>query len=183
MKLTVAYRDKPAGGFSGAKNHFVAFHVEFSNEERAIIQERGLYDQSVSVPSDTPPPTRSGDFLAMLMRIVGIILAPLGALFALVASLKPQEAGAGGPGWTMLIAGIILFTIGKIKDRQAYKREASPDQKLTYRRLLTTPDFVVYAGSLLEAQGYEAYVRESLSEVAQSIRQSVAVREQASYEL
>jgi hypothetical protein len=119
----------------------------------------------------------------MIMRLIGIVLIPLGALFAFLAHFKPQEASAGGPGWTMLIAGVILFTIGKIKDRQAYKRETSPDQNLTYRRLLTTPDFVVYAGSLLEAQGYEAYVRESLSEVAQSIRQSVAVREQASYEL
>ena len=68
MKLTVAYRDKPAGGFSGTKHHFVAFHTELSNEERAIIQERGLYDHYVSVPSDTPPPTRSGDTLAFIMR-------------------------------------------------------------------------------------------------------------------
>ena len=183
MKLTVAYREKPAGGFSGTKHHFVAFHVEFSNEERAIIQERGLYDQFVSVPSDIPPPTRSGDFLAMIMRLIGIILVPLGALFALLAHLKPQEASAGGPGWTMLIAGVVLFTIGKIKDVRANKRETSPDQNLTYRRLLTTPDFTVYADSLLEAQGFEASVRETLAATAQSIRQSSAVREQTSYEL
>ena len=183
MKLTVAFREKPAGGFSGTKHHFVAFHVEFSNEERAIIQERGLYDHFISIPSDIPPPTRSGDFLAMIMRLIGIVLAPLGALIALVAHFKPQEADASGPGWTMLIAGVVLFTIGKIKDVRANKRETNPEQNLTLRRLLTTPDFVVFADSLQEAQGFEVDVREALSAAAQSIRQSSAVPEQASYEL
>jgi hypothetical protein len=183
MKLTVAYRDKPAGGFSGAKHHFVAFHVDLSTEERAIIQERGLYDHFVSVPSDTPPPTRGGDFLAMIMRLIGIILVPIGVLLALVASLKPQEAGAGGPGWTMIIVGVALFTIGKIKDVKANKRVANPEQKLTFRRMLTTPDFIVYANSILEAQGFEAEVRDSLSVAAQSLRQSTTVPQQASYEL
>ena len=88
MKLTVAFRDKPKGGFSGAKHHFVAFHVEFSKEERAIIQERGLYDHFVSVPSDTPPPTRGGDFLAMIMRIIGIIFVPVGLVISMVGSAK-----------------------------------------------------------------------------------------------
>lgn len=183
MKLTVAFRDKPAGGFSGTKHHFVACHVEFSNEERAIIQERGLYDHFVLVPSDVAPPTRGGDIVAMLMRLTGIILAPLGGLFALVASLKPQEAAGAGRAWMMLIAGVALFTIGKIKDIRANKRASNPDQKLTLRRLLATPDFVVHAISLQEAQGFEADVRETLSVMAKSIRQSSAVPEQTSYEL
>jgi len=166
VKLTVAYRDKPAGGFSGTKHHFVAFHTELSNEERAIIQERGLYDHYVSVPSDTPPPTRSGDTLAFIMRLIGIILFPLGVLFMLVGTLKPGAgaASSANTGWTMIIIGVVLFTIGKIKDIRANKRVANPEQKLTFRRMLTTPDFIVYANSLQEAQSLEADVRESLSE-------------------
>ena len=183
MKLTVAYRDKPAGGFSGAKHHFVAFHVDFSNEERAIIQQRGLYDQFVTVPTDTPPPTRGGDFLSMVMRLIGIVLIPIGGLFALLAYLKPSQSEGGTTGWLMLIAGVILFTVGKVKDMSANKRESSPEQNLTYRRLLTNSDFVVFAYSLQEAQGIEIEVRESLSGVASSIRQSSTVPDQTSYEL
>jgi hypothetical protein len=186
MKLTVAYRDQSEGGFSGSKHHFVAFHVDLSTEERAIIQERGLYDHFITIPSDTPPPTRGGDFLARIMRIIGIVVTPIGILFALVASLKPQETGAangGATGWFMIIIGVVLFTIGKIRDMRANKRESNPEQKLTFRRMLTNPDFVVYAHSLQDAKSSEAEVRESLSTAAQSLRQSASVPEQTSYEL
>jgi len=176
MKLTVAYRDTPAGGFSGTKHHFVAFHVVFSNEERAIIQERGLYQQSISVPSDTPPPTRSGDFLAFLLRLAGIIFVPLG-LFISMVSRSGDFAGL------LIIGGIALFTVGKIKDVKAIKRVTNPEQQLTFRRLLANPDFVVFAETLAEAKGMEVEVRESLSAVAQTLRDSTTVPEQTSYEL
>ena len=86
----------------------------------------------------------------------------------LVGTLKPQEAGAASEastGWTMIIVKeFVLFSIGKIKDIRANKRVANPEQKLTFRRMLTTPDFIVYANSLQEAQSFEADVREFLSE-------------------
>ncbi len=175
MKLTVAFRDKPKGGFSGAKYHFVSFHVEFSKEERAIVQERGLYDHFVSVPSDTPPPTRGGDFLAMIMRIIGIIFVPVGLIISMV--------GSANLAFLMIVTGIVLFVIGKIKDRTAYKREANPEQRITFRRMLTNPDCVAYADTLAEAKGMEAEVRDSLSVAAETLRASTAVPDQTSYEL
>ena len=93
--------------------------------------------------------------LLLSCELIGIILFPLGVLFMLVGTLKPQAAGAASEastGWTMIIVGVILFTIGKIKDIRANKRVANPEQKLTFRRMLTTPDFIVYADSLQEAQ-------------------------------
>lgn len=175
MKLTVAYRDQPVGGFSGAKHHFVAFHTELSAEERAIIQERGLYEHFVSIPSDSPPPSRGGDFLAFMMRLVGIILIPVGLILSMVSS-----SGFAG---LIVIAGIVLFTIGKIKDVKANKRVANPEQKISFRRMLENPDFVVYAPSIADAKESEAEVRQSLSVAAQNLRESVTVPEQTSYEL
>ena len=175
MKLTVAYRDKSVGGFSGAKHHFVAFHTELSTEERAIIQERGLYEHFVSVPSDTPPPTKGGDSLAFIMRLIGIILIPTGLVVSMV--------GSSGLAFIMIVGGIALFAIGKTKDVKANKRVSNPEQKISFRRMLTNPDFVVYAPNLLEAQGSEAEVRESLSVAAKSLRQSGTVPSQTSYEL
>jgi hypothetical protein len=174
MKVTVEFKDTPASG--RVKHHFVAFHVDFSKEERAVIQERGMDDQYIVVPTDRPPPTRGGDFLAMIMRIVGILLVPMGIFVSMLAN------GANFA-FILIVGGIILFVIGKMKDREAYKREASPEQRITLRNLLLNPGFVVYAETLLEAKGFEEAVKERLSEVAQSLRLSATVPQQKSYEL
>jgi len=184
MKLTTAFRDKNAGAFTGNKDHYLTCHVEFTHEERAIIQERGLYDYETVVAADTPPPTRSGDFVAMLMRMAGIVLTPLGLLMSCVQSLRPDRmAGAGIWPMFMLVLGVSLFTIGKFKDWKANKRESEPSQRLTLRRLLSNPDFVVYAPSLDIAQVYEQQAREELSRAAQFIRGNAAVPAHTSYDL
>jgi hypothetical protein len=184
MKLSTDYREEAGATFKGTKDHYLVCHVEFSEEERAIVQERGLYDQFVLVPSDAPPPTRVGDFKSMLMRVAGIILAPLGLLSCCVQFVKPAAmAGAGLTPAIMLIAGVALFTIGKWKDIQANRREANPDQTLTIRSLLTNPDFVVHAHTPSEAREYEETVREAFGDLAQTIRKSAPVSEKNTYEL
>jgi hypothetical protein len=181
--LTTAFRDQSASAFSGAKNHYLACHVDFTDEERAIIQERGLYDFHITVPSDTPLPTRGGDFSSMLMRGAGIVLMPLGLLIACAAAMSPAGAGGGIPGALMLIAGIALFAFGKSKDIQANRRDTNPDQTLTFRRLLANPDFVVHAYSLQEAQMFEGGVRETLSGAARYIRENAVAPGQKTYDL
>jgi len=91
--------------------------------------------------------------------------------------------GSSGLAFIMIVGGIALFAIGKTKDVKANKRVSNPEQKISFRRMLTNPDFVVYAPNLLEAQGSEAEVRESLSVAAKSLRQSGTVPSQTSYEL
>jgi hypothetical protein len=183
MQLTINYRPQEAG-VSGSKNHYLDCHVDFTREDRAVIDERGLYDLSASLPPATPLPTRSGDFLSMAMRIGGIILAPLGLLSSCVQVVKPAAmAGAGIWPAFMLIAGVALFTIGKLRDIQAQRREVDPVQRLTLRRLLTQSDFVVYADDLLEAQQCEEEVRQSLASLAERLRTNTAVPNQTTYEL
>ena len=172
MKLTTAFRNKA-----------VAFHVDFTNEERAIIQERKLYNQTIAVPSDSPPPTRAGDFLAFGIRLIGIILTPIGALFVVVSLIAPPNAGITPIAWSMLIAGVVLFTWGKMKDVKANKYQANPEQTFTLKRLMLNPDFVVYSPSPLEGKSIETEVRETLSNAAAVIRQNSSVPTQTSYEL
>lgn len=184
MKLTTAFRDKPTVGFTGTKEHYLACHVEFTHEERAIVQERGLYDFETVVAAATPAPTRTGDFLAMLMRMAGIVLAPLGLLMSCAQSARPDlMAGAGIWPMFMLVLGVSLFAIGKFNDWKANKRECQPAQRLTLRRLLANPDFIVYAPSLDIAQLHEQQAREALSRTAQFIRDNAAVPAQTSYTL
>ena len=73
MKLTTDYREQTVGTLKGSKEYYLVGSVEFTNEERTVAQERGLYDIYVDVPAATAPPTRSGDFLSMVMRGAGLI--------------------------------------------------------------------------------------------------------------
>lgn len=184
MQLKTEYREEAVGILKGTKHHYLVCHVDFSEQERAIAQERGVYDLFVTVPAGTPPPTRAGDFKSMLMRWAGIILAPLGLLFTCDQYLAPAHMeGAGATPALMLVAGVALVAIGKWRDIQATRREANPDQTLTVRRLLTNPDFAVHAYSLAEARSFEEVVRNELGSLAQAIRANAAVPERNTYEL
>jgi hypothetical protein len=181
MRLTITYREQSTGVLKGTKQFFLVCNVQFGDEERAIIQERGLYEESIDAPAATPPPTRSGDFGAMVLRFAGIICMPLGFLASCVAGLAHSDASSA---WFFLfLAGIALFVVGKMKDRAANRREDNPAQHLTLRRLLTNPEFVVYAPALDVARMYEESVREELKRLADIIRANVAVPEANTYEL
>jgi hypothetical protein len=183
MRLTTKYRRNEAG-INGAKHHYVDCHIDFTHEERVLIDERGLYDLSIDVPAATPLPTRSDDFSAMLMRVAGIILSPIGLLACSVQALRPAEmVGAGIWPAFMLIAGIGLFTIGKLKDIQADRRQDDPEQHFTLRKLLINPDFIVHAYTVDQARQFEDDVRQTLSAIAERVRENAAVPTQTSYEL
>ena len=67
--------------------------------------------------------------------------------------------------------------------RAANRREADPAQHLTVRRLLTNPEFVMYAPALDVARGYEEAVRDQLKQLADIIRANEVVPEVNTYEL
>jgi len=92
-------------------------------------------------------------------------------------------AGAGIWPAFMLIAGVGLFTVGKLKDVQADRRQDDPDQHITLRKLLANPDFIVHAYTLDQARQLEEQVRQTLSAIAERVRGNAAVPEQTSYEL
>jgi hypothetical protein len=181
MQLTTDYREQTTGVLKGTKCFYLNCHVTFTEEERAVIQERGMYDESIDVPADTPPPTRSRDLCAMALRVVGVIAMPVGFLASCATGLAGSNAS--GPFFDLFILGVILFVTGKMMDRAANKREDSPAQQLTLRRLLANPTFVVYAPAIDIAKVYEELVRESLKQVAQTIRASVVVPERNTYDL
>jgi len=181
MRLNTDYREQTTGTLKGTKQYFLVCRVEFSEEERSVVQERGMYDASVEVPSNTPPPTRSGDIYAMLMRIGGAILMPIGLVVSCATELAHQSGS--GPAFMLFLLGVGLFVAGKLKDREANQREANPTQTISIRRLLTNPEFVVHAPDLQVAKVYEDLVRQELGGLAEHIRASTAVPEKTTYEL
>lgn len=183
VKLTVNYRPVSAG-FNGSKYHYLDCHVDFTREERVLIDERGLYDDYIIVPAATPAPTGLDDVKAKLLRVAGIIVTPFGALFFLNQLLKPAfVAGAGPFPFLILAAGIALYAIGKFKAKQAERRSYDDTQRLTVKRLLTNPDFVVHAYSMDQAKEYDEQIQGSLGVLAHSIRATADAPAQATYEL
>ena len=182
MKLTTDYREQAVGTLKGSKEYYLVGTVEFTNEERTVAQERGLYDIYVNVPAATAPPTRGGDFLSMLMRFAGLILIPVGLLYSCVGSLAGSNS-AGPLGFLLFLVGIGLFVVGRLRDRAAYKREANPQQQLSLRRLMDNPHFECHAFTLDEARGFEHEVREALGALAKRLRDNIVVPEKNTYEL
>jgi hypothetical protein len=181
MQLTTSYREQSVGVLKGTKSFYLVCHVNFTAEERAVIQERGMYDENIVVASATPPPTRAGDFGAAAMRGVGLLLMVGGFLGSCATGIAGSNAST--PLFGLFILGVILFVVGKMKDRAANKREENPAQTLTLRQLLANPEFIVYAPALDVAKIYEEHVREELSKISHVIKQSVVVPEKNTYDL
>lgn len=184
MRLTTEYREETTGILKGTKQFFLVCHVEFNQAEKAIAQERGLYDSlSITVPAATPPPTRAGDFVAFGLRLLGIIIMPVGLLASCGSGLAHYDSNTVSNWFYLFILGVVLFTIGKLKDRKANRRAENPDQILTLRKLLTNPDIIVWAETVQIGKHYEEVVREELQVLAHSIRDNAVVSEQNTYEL
>lgn len=183
MQLKTSYREEAA--FNGVKHHYLSCHVAFTNEERTVIDERGLYELSILVPPDTPPPTATGNFLANLMKFAGVILVPLGLLFSCAQAVRPDKmTGAGATPFLMLFAGVALFVTGLWKGRQAERHLfCGGIRTFTLRKLLSNPDFIVYAPTIDKLHETENEIRERLKEIIGRVRANTAVPEQNVYEI
>ena len=189
MRLTTYYREERVGTLTGNKEFFLVCQVQFSDEERAIIQERGLYDQTVSLPSGTPLPTRMLGWKLTVMHYAGLILGVPGFL---IAGSGLLGLGAGGAtagavvtalfGLILLAAGVYLFVYVKMRDREARRRIESDDQQLSLRALLRSGMFKIHAYTMAEAREYDQEVRTRLGYLAEAIRDNSVVPEQGSYE-
>lgn len=182
MQLTTDYREQAVGTLKGSKEYYLVGTVEFTSEERTVAQERGLYDIYVNVPAATAPPTWGGDFLSMVMRGGGLILALIGLPYSCVGSLAHSNS-AGPLGMLLFFVGLGLFIFGKLQDRAANKRDANPEQPLSLRRLMDNPHFECHAFTLDEARSFEHEVREALGILAQRLRDNIVVPEKNTYQL
>jgi hypothetical protein len=184
MKLSTEYREETVGVLKGRKDHYLVCHVEFSDEERAVIQERGLYSQFITLPADRGLPTRMGAYGLRAMKVIGMIIAPIGLLISCAIATSPSTYGADGTiAFSTLVVGVGLFVYAKYTERQNEKLMDNPEQKITIGSLLTKPDFLVHSYTPAEAQAYEEEVRTTFQSLAYAIRESAPVPEKNTYEL
>ena len=93
MRVTIKHREED-GLLPTKKLYYVDCTVLFSEEEKAIIQARGLGQHYFETGSEVPPPTNSQHTLATLLKA----LAPLVFLGGCVAGIGMTVAGNGRGG-------------------------------------------------------------------------------------
>jgi hypothetical protein len=185
MQLTTDYRESWVGAGTGVKELYLVCTVQFTNEERAVVQARGIYDTWIEVPPAEKPRSMASTMGTGCLVIAGALIGGFGLVGSLL-SLTTHE-----PGYVLLrlaffsIAGggIALFVYGKLRDHRDKQYSENPNQKLTIRKLLTQPTFTVHAYTPVQAQEFEEHVRQSLTYLADTIRASAVAGEKNTYEL
>jgi len=181
MRVTIEHREATTGVLNSHKESYVDCTVNFSEEERAIIQARDLYREGFSVRTSTPLPSRSSIFSTGLMRGLGPLMI-VGGLFygMIVEGLAGAKTNFGAP---VLFIGIGLTVYGFVRGRKEDKRFVQDEQHVTIKQLLNSPTFTVHAWNPAAAKGIEGDIREHLVALKNLIKDSADIKAKQTFEL
>jgi len=181
MRVTIEHREQ-SGGITGARRtYFVDCTVQFSEEERAIIKARDLYETGFDIHAANPLPSRVAYVGSGLIRSIGRLLI-LGGVGLGIYVVFAHTSG-GDLGYLMFFAGICLEIYGWWRGRQQDKRIEQPEQTITIRRLLSKPRFTVHAYDPASAKVIEHDIRSNLEGLKQTIQVSAELKPTQSFEL
>jgi hypothetical protein len=185
MQLTTEYREDKARPTSGTKNFYLFCRVQFSHEERAVIQERGLYTVSFDLPSATPVPSESSiEWARRIGKWLMIVGGVVAAFSSLAACTQNMNGDSPVPGIIIALLSIAALVFGAFKFSQAERANFGLYvQKITVRRLLTNPEFLVHASTIDKAKAVEEMVRDKFAVLSQQIRDNTVVPEKNTYDL
>ena len=184
MRVTIEHREK-AAGITGAKRHyFVDCTVEFSEEEKAIIKQRGLGDQFIEMESAIPTGSGISDYTwaNAALRLLSRLLV-LGGVAVILYNIATNALASGTdvePGY-FFIAAFATFVFRKLAERRSDASYA--ERRITLRDLLNTPSFSAYASNPAFAQGLEANIREQLVGLKNIMTASAEVPKKQTFEL
>jgi hypothetical protein len=143
VRVTIKTREED-GLLPAKKLYFTDCTVLFSEEEKAIIQARGLGQHYFVVDPEVPPPRGSHRLLSIWLRA----LAPLVFLGGCVSGIGMTIAGnsRAGDGLTgfCFVAALAMYLAGIAMKRHVRIAE-QPQQTITLQQLLGFPTFSIYA--------------------------------------
>lgn len=142
MRVTIKTREED-GLLPSKKFYFTDCTILFSEEEKAIIQARGLGQHYFVVDAEVPPPRESHRLLSLWLRG----LAPVVFLGGCVTGIGMTVAGnsRGGDGLTgfCFFAAVAMYLAGFAMKRHVRIAD-QPQQTITLQRLLGNPRFSIY---------------------------------------
>lgn len=181
MQVTIQHRQED-GLLPSKKLHYVDCTVLFSEEEKAIIQARGLGQHFIVTDSEVPPPPASHRPIATLLKA----LSPLVFLGGCVSGFGIMVAGGGHGGEAvtcisffaavaMLLAGIALKRHVRVAEQ--------PQQTITLGRLLSNPSFSAYAFDNARAKVLDFELRETLVRLKEGLLVNRDIKVAETFEL
>jgi hypothetical protein len=181
VQVTIRHRQED-GLLPNKKLHYVDCTVLFSEEEKAIIQARGLGQHYIVTDPEMPPPSGSQRGLATLLKV----MAPCLFLGGCAAGLGMTAAGNHHGGDT--VTGITWFAalamfLGGIAIKRHVRVAEQPKQTITLARLLTNPSFSAYALDNARAKVLDDELRETLIRLKDGLLVNRDIKQAETFEL
>jgi hypothetical protein len=180
VRVTIRHRQED-GFLPNKKLHYVDCTVLFSEEEKAIIETRGLGRHYIVTDSEVPPPSPSQLPLAKFLKVI----SPIVFLGGCVTSLGMAIAGHHRAD---AVAGISFFAaLALLLGGIALKRHAGiaeqPKQTITLGRLLTNPTFSAYTIDNARAKLVDEELRETLTRLKEGLLVNRDIKQAETFEL
>ena len=181
MRVTIEHREATSGVLGTHKQSYVDCTVQFSEEERAIVQARDLYREGFFVRTSTPLPSSGSTLGTGLMRGFGPLLIVAGLLYGMIVEgLAHAQTNFGAPA---LFLGIGLTVFGFFRSRKEDKRFETDEQHITVKQLLDKPTFTVHAWNPAAAKGIDEDIRQNLAGLKSLIQNSAQIQAKQTFEL
>ena len=173
MRVTIEHREQAVGLTGKQRHYFVDCTVDLSQEERAIVENRGLQQHFIEVGYSEPPD--SGAKAGLLRGF-----APLVALAGVGLGISSMFTKSGeGLSVLLLLAAGGMWLFGRTSEFKA--AHASPE--VTLGQLLRNNRFTIYAASPAQAKQVEADLREKLVSLKANIAESADIGQKQTFEL
>lgn len=181
MQVTIRHRQED-GLLPSKKLHYVDCTVLFSEEEKAIIQARGLGQHYIVTDSEVPPPPAAHRPLSTVLKV----LSPLVFLGGCVSGIGMTIAGNNHGG--DLVGGICFFAalamlLGGIALKRHVRVAERPQQTITLGRLLSNPSFSAYAFDNARAKVLDLEIRETLTRLKDGLLVNRDIKAGETFEL
>jgi hypothetical protein len=180
VRVTIRHRQQD-GLVPNKKLHYVDCTVLFSEEENAIIRERGLGRHFIETDPEQSPPPGSSRTLATLMKA----LAPLLFLGGCAAGIGMTIGGAHSADsvtGTCWLAALALY-LGGVALKRHVRVAEQPRQTITLGRLLVNPSFSAYAFDNARAKVLDGEIRDALTRLKDGLLVNRDIKEAESFEL
>src|ERR1700739_2946710 len=186
MRVTIDHRQQTTG-LGGTQSQFVNCTVQFSEEEKAIINVRGLADHLIVLEHPRPPPSYREYMTAGILLAFSPLFGLIGFLTVIYAILNLFFSGGRSAAGYLLIGALLLFfapfawAIGFLMDRAMNHQFTHPKQFITIREMLLRP-FTVHSPDPAYSDLIVEQIKERLAILKAIILGSAEIREKETYE-
>lgn len=181
MRVTIEHRQED-GLLPNKKRHYVDCTVLFSEEEKAIIQARGLEKHYIVTDPEIPPPSNAQRSLSTVLKVLALCLFLGGCVAGLGMTIAGNNQGGDFVGGISWFSALAMFLGGFAMKRHVRIAE-QPKQTITLGRLLTNACFSAYAFDNARAKVLDEELRATLIRLKEGLLVNRDIKQAATFEL